>query len=85
MHYNVRKQTIIVGGHETWLKSITRVLSGNVRFIGREQVVFDKALFRKTETIWIQPNSVSHIYTTASSTVRERTESQYSISRTRAL
>ena len=60
MHYNVRKQTIIVGGHDTWLKAIMRMLSGNVRFIGREQVGFDKALFRKTETIWIQPNSVSH-------------------------
>jgi len=60
MRYEVKNPTVVFGGHDTWLKTIKPMLSGNIRFIGREQVGFDKALFRKTDVIWIQHNSLSH-------------------------
>ena len=36
------------------------MLTGNIRYIGREQMSFDKAMLRKTDIIWIQHNSLSH-------------------------
>lgn len=60
MQYKVEQRTIVFGGHDTWLKAIKPMLIGNIRFIGREQSVFDKAMFRNTDVIWIQHNSLAH-------------------------
>ena len=58
--YEVKKPTVVFGGHETWLKAIRPMVSGNIKFIGKERIIFDKAVFRNADVIWIQSNSISH-------------------------
>lgn len=57
--YEVRRSTLIFGGHESWLKPMKELLSGSVRFIDRGYT-FDTAILRSAEAIWIQPNAMSH-------------------------
>ena len=56
--YEVKRTTLIFGGHESWLKPMKELLSGNVRYIDRG-LVFDTAILRSAESIWIQPNAIS--------------------------
>ncbi len=57
--YEVQKETLIFGGHDTWEKAIKPMLTGNVRFISKE-LTFDTAIIRHTEVIWVQTNAMSH-------------------------
>lgn len=57
--YEVRKETLIFGGHDTWEKAIKPMLTGNVRFISKE-LTFDTAIIRHAEVIWVQTNAMSH-------------------------
>ena len=57
--YMVVRETLIFGGHDTWLKAIKPMLKGNVRFIDRDYV-FDTAIIRRAEVLWIQTNAISH-------------------------
>ena len=57
--YNVQKDTVIFGGHATWVKGIKGLLIGNIRFIDKD-LVFDTGIVRHAEVIWIQPNALSH-------------------------
>ena len=57
--YEVRKETVIFGGHETWLKAIRPMLTGSVRFIDKD-LNFNVNIIRKAEMVWIQPNALSH-------------------------
>lgn len=57
--YTVVKETLVFGGHDSWLKAIKPMFKGNVRFIDRDYV-FDTAIVRRAEAIWIQTNSISH-------------------------
>lgn len=57
--YSVIRETLVFGGHESWVKAIKPMLKGNIRFIDREYV-FDAAIIRRAEVIWIQTNSISH-------------------------
>ncbi len=57
--YEVKKVTVVFGGHETWLKAIVPMLNGNIRFIDKD-LVFDIAVVRNADIIWIQANAMSH-------------------------
>lgn len=57
--YTVVKETLIFGGHDTWLKAIKPMLKGNVRFIDRS-FLFDTSIIRRAEVLWIQTNALSH-------------------------
>ena len=57
--YEVQKNTLVFGGHETWAKGIKGILTGNVRFIDKDYV-FDTGIIRHADVIWIQPNALSH-------------------------
>lgn len=57
--YAVKGATVIFGGHETWLKAIRPLLTGNVRFVGKE-LNFDEGIVRRADMIWIQTNALSH-------------------------
>jgi hypothetical protein len=57
--YEVKRSTLIFGGHESWLKPMKEMLSGNVRYIDRGYT-FDTAILRSAEAIWIQPNAMPH-------------------------
>ncbi len=57
--YEVGRETVVFGGHDSWLKAIRPMLTGNIRFIDRD-LVFDAHVVRNAEMIWIQPNAISH-------------------------
>ena len=57
--YTVVRETLVFGGHDSWLKAIKPMFKGNIRFIDRDYV-FDTAIIRRAEAIWIQTNSISH-------------------------
>lgn len=57
--YEVRKNTMVFGGHATWAKGIKSILTGNIRFIDKD-LVFDTEIVKHTDVIWIQPNAISH-------------------------
>lgn len=57
--YEVKLDTVIFGGHESWLKAIRPMLTGNIRFVNKDSV-FDQAIVRNADRIWIQTNAMSH-------------------------
>ena len=57
--YEVQQDTLIFGGHQTWLRAIRQMLKGNVRFIDKD-LNFDVSIVRHAERIWIQTNALSH-------------------------
>ena len=57
--YEVRKDTVVFGGHETWLKAIRPMLSGNIRFVDKD-INFNVNIICNTEMVWIQANALSH-------------------------
>ena len=57
--YEVQKDTVVFGGHETWVKAIKPLLKGNIRFVARE-MVFDVSIIRHAAILWVQTNSMPH-------------------------
>ena len=57
--YEVQKNTVVFGGHETWAKAIRPMLKGNIRFVARE-MVFDVSIIRHADILWVQTNSMPH-------------------------
>ncbi len=57
--YEVVKDTVVFGGHETWLKAIRPMLTGNIRFVDKD-MVFDSDIIRHADILWIQTNAISH-------------------------
>ena len=57
--YEVQKETVVFGGHDSWLKVIRPMLTGRIRFVDRD-LVFDVNVVRNADVIWIQPNAISH-------------------------
>ena len=57
--YTVQKETIIFGGHDSWVKAIKPMLEGNVKYVGKD-LVFDTGMIRKADVLWIQANAMSH-------------------------
>ena len=57
--YEVQKNTLVFGGHDTWAKGIKGILTGNVRFIDKD-LVFDTGIIKHADVLWIQPNALGH-------------------------
>ena len=57
--YEVRQNTVVFGGHDSWVKAIRPMLTGNIRFIDKD-LHFDLGVVRHTDMIWIQTNAISH-------------------------
>lgn len=56
--YAVQRETVVFGGHATWLKGIKSLLTGNIRFI--DKTAFDLEIVKHADVIWFQPNALSH-------------------------
>lgn len=57
--YTIQKETVVFGGHPTWLKEIKPLLNGNIRFMEAPDH-FDENIIRNADTVWIQNNAISH-------------------------
>ena len=57
--YTIKKHTVVLGGHDSWLRVIRTELRGNIRYLGRDER-FDPEVIRGAQVIWVQSNSVSH-------------------------
>ena len=58
--YEVKSHIVIYGGHDTWLTPMKEFLTGDIRFMDREQSVLDENVMRNADVVWIQPNALSH-------------------------
>ena len=57
--YEDKRDTLVFGGHETWVKALKPMLKGKIRFVSKE-LVFDISIIRSAEVIWIQTNAIPH-------------------------
>ena len=58
--WQVKRRTVVFGGHDSWRKAIKPLLPG-VRFYDRENLP-DLNAIRGADVVWIQPNALSHKY-----------------------
>ena len=58
--YEIKHNTVIFGGHESWVKEIKNKLNGNVRYVSKDFMSFDPSLIRNAEAIWVQWNAIPH-------------------------
>lgn len=58
--WQVKRQVVAFGGHDSWLKAVKPLLPG-VRFYGREMLP-DLNAIRGADVVWIQANALSHKY-----------------------
>ena len=58
--YTVKKNVCVFGGHDSWRKVIKPMFT-NVRFIHKD-VIPNVDLIKNSDIIWIQPNSLAHMY-----------------------
>lgn len=56
---NDRGKIIVCGGHDTFLKSLKKILGKEVRYVDREKN-FPIEVLHDASEIWIQVNSMSH-------------------------
>lgn len=55
----VRKRTVVFGGHDSFLREIKQKLP-NVRFVDVDKIAFSPELIRNAEVVWIQNNCIGH-------------------------
>ena len=58
--WQVRRRTVVFGGHDSWRKAVKPLLSG-ARFYDRE-VLPDLNAIRGADVVWLQVNALSHKY-----------------------
>lgn len=77
--YEVRKNTVIFGGHPSWVRAIKPMLKGNVRFVDKDMLAFDVSVVRNADIVWIQPNAISHpmFYKISDAAKTNKTEMRY--------
>lgn len=56
--YTAQKRTVIIGGHDSWLKAIKPLLN-NVRYIGPSEQP-NPGVILNSEVVWIQTNAMGH-------------------------
>ncbi len=57
--YETKKDTVVFGGHFTWIKVFKPLLKGNIRYV-EAGAAFDTVLIRNCEVVWIQNNAIPH-------------------------
>lgn len=58
--YEVKQRIVIYGGHDSWLKGMKEYLTGDIRYIDKDQAIIDRNLIRNADAVWIQTNAISH-------------------------
>ncbi|MBQ3270823.1 MAG: hypothetical protein IJH09_12990 [Clostridia bacterium] len=58
--YEVKRRSVIFGGHDMWQKPMKEYLTGDIRFIDRDMAAFDTDVIRYADVIWIQTNAIPH-------------------------
>jgi len=58
--WQVRRRTVVFGGHDSWSKAVRPLLPG-ARFYNRE-ILPDLNAIRGAEVVWLQVNALSHKY-----------------------
>ncbi len=58
--HEVKRRLIVYGGHETWRKAMKEYLTGEIRYMDKEQAIIDRSVIRNADMIWIQSNALSH-------------------------
>ena len=58
--HEVTKRLVVYGGHETWRKAMREYLSGDIRYMDKDQAIIDRTVIRNAEVVWIQSNAISH-------------------------
>jgi len=56
--YRPNKTTVIIGGHETWVKNMREKIEG-VNFVSREELV-NPTVIRNADVVWLQVNAMPH-------------------------
>ncbi len=57
--YKIKKRTIIVGGHDTFV-NVMKKRFPDIRFIDPDKVQVDPRIIRRADVVWIQNNCISH-------------------------
>lgn len=58
--HEVTKRLVVYGGHETWRKAMNEYLSGDIRYMDKDQAIIDRTVIRNADVVWIQSNAISH-------------------------
>ena len=58
--HEVTKRLVVYGGHETWRKAMKDYLSGDLRYMDKDQAIIDRTVIRNADVVWIQSNAISH-------------------------
>lgn len=58
--HEIKHNTVIFGGHESWVKGIKNKLNGNVKYVSKDSTSFDSSLIRNAEVIWVQWKAIPH-------------------------
>ena len=58
--YEVKKDTVVFGGHFTWIKVFKPLFKGNIRFVEAGAYNFDPTIIRNCDVVWIQNNAIPH-------------------------
>lgn len=56
--FEAKERIIVCGGHDSFVKQFTQLITGNVRILSNVKINED--LIRNADTIWIQTNALSH-------------------------
>ena len=56
--YENRKKIVVCGGHDTFIKQMKTLLSGDVRYLNNVRINED--LIRSADYVWLQTNAISH-------------------------
>ena len=56
----VKRRLVVYGGHETWRKAMKGYLTGDIRYMDKEQAIIDRSVIRNADMVWIQSNALSH-------------------------
>lgn len=57
--YSTRKNMVIFGGHDSWLKVIKPMLP-DVKFVDAAQYAFNQDIIKNADVVWVQSNCLSH-------------------------
>ena len=58
--YEVRQRIVVFGGHDSWRKPMKELLTGDIRFMDKDQAIVDRTVIRNADVVWIQTNAISH-------------------------
>ena len=58
--HEVKQRLVVYGGHEAWRKGMKEFLSGDIRYMDKDQAIIDRTVIRNADVVWIQTNAIAH-------------------------